>query len=154
MRAEVINFQKWVYPVPLPLFCPRCLVAHAGMATSLTQLGSRGIEADIPEPPKYQAHNPRRGIGCLGNEQLCLLISFIFELDVHLFTIPTAMLLITIAHTCHESTPPHTCSLTLTMLCHGVKSKGRWLCAKSSSSIDHRSIYTPLDSVLFNIFVT
>lgn len=78
MRAEVINFQKWFYPVPLPLFCPRCLVAHVGMATSLSQLGSRGIEVDIPEPPKSQAHNPRGVVGCLGNEQLCFCSSLSF----------------------------------------------------------------------------
>lgn len=90
-------------------------MAYAGMAPSLTPLGSGGIEADIPIS-QISAHHPRRGTGCLGNEQLCSLISFIFDMDVHLFTIPTALLLVTIAHTCHESTPPHTCSLALTML--------------------------------------
>lgn len=72
-----------------------------------------------------------------------------FDPAVLVFANSAALLLNTIAHACHKSTSPHTCSLNFAILCYKVKSKGQWLWATPTSSIQLNS-----SSVLFNVFLT
>lgn len=57
MRGEVINFQKWFNPVPLPSFCPKCLEAHVEMAaTSVMKAGSRATGTVVPRSLPHVRH--------------------------------------------------------------------------------------------------
>lgn len=47
MKDRAINFAKWFYPEPCPLFCHKWLVAYVEMTPNLAKLISRVVEINI-----------------------------------------------------------------------------------------------------------